>query len=299
MLKAVMLGAKNNDQGDTCPYCGSNDFVEKYGFDYNRSGLVQKYHCKRCNKWFRDRRGFEKMKNQATVVVAALDLYYRGLSLRQIAEHLESLHGVKVSYGAIYCWLRKYVQLIHTYIHSNLRVRTSERWHADDTVVKVRGRNLVIWGLLDSQTRFLIALHLSERKTAEEASQLIRKGLNVSQDLPLEIVTDGLSSYGKALENEFSARNTNSKIVHLQGPLTGPLNNNKMERFYGTLKKRIKTMGHLNNITGAKMFTKGFPIYYDFIRKHKALRGFTPAEVAGVANRKLSWMQLIQEASKS
>jgi len=299
MLTAVILGAKNNHQNNTCPHCGLNDFVEKYGFDYNRSGPVQKYHCKRCNKWFRDRKGFEKMKNQATVIVVALDLYYRGLSLRQIAEHLESLYGVKVSYGAIYYWLRKYVDLIHNYIHSDLRVKTSERWHADDTIVKVRGRNLVIWGLLDSQTRFLIALHLSERKTAEEASQLIRKGLNVSQDLPLEIVTDGLPSYGKALENEFSSRTPNSKIVHLQGPLTGSLNNNKMERFYGTLKGRIKAMSHLNSITGAKMFVKGFLIYYDFIRKHKALKGFTPSEVVGVANRKFSWMELIQEASGS
>lgn len=237
------------------------------------------------------------MKNQATVIVAALDLYYRGLSLRQITEHLESLYGVKVSYGAIYYWLRKYVQLVHTYIHRDLRVKTSERWHADDTVVKVQGRNLVIWGLLDSQTRFFIARHVSERKTAEEASQLIRKGLNASKDLPLEIVTDGLPSYGKAIGKEFS--NTDKNIVHLQGPLTGPLNNNKMERFYGTLKGRIRIMGHLNNAAGAEMFTKGFFIYYNFVRKHKALKGFTPAEVAGVADGKLSWMQLIQEASRS
>jgi transposase-like protein len=129
----------------------------------------------------------------------------------------------------------------------------------------------------------------------------LRKGLNVSKNLPLEIVTDGLPSYVKAIEKEFSSTcgNVNSKIIHLQGPLTGPLNNNKIERFYGTLKGRVKAMGHLNNVTGAKIFTKGFPIYYNFIREHEALNGRTPAEVARLSPKKLSWMYLIQKASKS
>lgn len=298
MLREVTLGVKNLDVEASCPKCHSDDFAVKCGLRYNRSGPVQRYYCKRCKKWFTDRTGFEGMKNQATAIASALDLYYRGLSLRQIAEHLESLYGIKVSYGAIYYWLKKYVELIHSYI-KDFQVKTSERWHADDTIIKVRGRDLVMWSLLDSESRYLVALHVSKRKSTEDACLLFSRGLKTSENKPLEIITDGLPSYGKAIEKEFAEKSgrTNSKIIHIQGPLTGPVNNNKIERFYGTLKGRIRTMHHLNSEKGAETFAKGFPIYYNFVKTHKALGNKTPAQAAGILADKSTWVDLIFKAT--
>jgi transposase-like protein len=300
MLKQVTLSVKNIDVQASCPKCCSNDFAVKCGLRYNRSGLVQRYYCKRCKKWFTDRIGFEGMKNQATAIVSALDLYYRNLSLRQIGEHLESLYGIKVSYGAIYYWLKKYVELIHSYI-KNFQAKNSERWHADDSLIKVSGRDLVVWSLLDSETRFLIAVHISRRKSTEDASLLLTKGLKASENKPLEIVTDGLPSYRKAIEKEFSEKysNTCSKIIHIQGPLTGSVNNNKIERFYGLFKGRIKSMYHLNSTKGAETFSKGFRIHYNFVRGHKALGNKTPAQAAGISPVKSTWGDLIVKATRN
>jgi len=160
---------------------------------------------------------------------------------------------------------------------------------------------MVLWSILDSETRLLIAKHVSERRTSKEASKVIEKGCSQSripQDKPLELVTDGLPSYAEAVEKQQASGVMPKPVVHIHGPLTGPVNNNKMERFYGTLKERAKLTLHFNNEGGANLFAKGFATHYNYIRGHMALGGRTPAEAAGLTKRKLSWLDLIEEAFK-
>jgi transposase-like protein len=294
MLREVTIGVKKAEPEPVCKTCGSSKFLVKAGFRYNRSGPLQRFYCKRCNTYSADRYGFEKMKTQAFAIVSALDLYFRGISLRQISEHLLSLFGIDVSYGTIYNWIRKYVELVHEFT-KDLKLPTSERWHADETSTRVRGRQTIIWSLLDSETRILVAFHISRRKNVEEASVLLRKGLAASENYPSEIVTDGLPSYAKAIEMEFNKTCTNagSKVMHILGPLVGKINNNKIERFNGLVKARIRAMSHFNNETGTETFEKGFPIYYNWIRGHKALRGQAPAIASGNVGLPCTWLDLI------
>ena len=70
-----------------------------------------------------------------------------------------------------------------------------------------------------------------------------------------------------------------------------------MERLYGTLKERANLTKHFNNEKGASLFAKGFATHYNYVRGHMALGGKTPAEVAGLTERKLSWLDLIANAS--
>lgn len=242
------------------------------------------------------------MKNQAVTIVSALDLYFRGMSLRQVTQHLQSTFGIDVSYGTIYNWIKKYVELVHTYT-KDLKAITSERWHADDTLIRVRGRLMVMWSLLDSETRHLIALHVSRKRNEEEATILFRKGRESAKTSPNEIITDGLPSYSGAIESEFNSKNglpkSGQRVLHILGPLVGKINNNRIESFHGTLKRRTKAMGQFNSVEGAKTFAKGFQIHYDFIREHKALNRRTPAEMTKICKQKMNWLQLIKKASKS
>lgn len=298
MLREVTSGVRSLNRDVVCPVCNSGEHVVRSGYRYNRTGPVQRYYCKRCERWFVDPNGFEGMKHTATVIAMALDLYCRGLSLRQIADHIHSLHGFKVSYGAIYYWLKKYVDLVHRYVNG-LPAQTSERWHADETVLKISGRDLLLWSLLDSETRFLIALHISRRKAADEAEALLKEGLEKSEKKPWEIITDGNPSYDKAIEE--GAKNQKASdhgLIHIRGPLVGPITNNKIERFNGTVKKRVKAMYHLNSEGGAETFAKGYAIHYNFIKPHRALNYKTPAEKAGLSE-KSNWIRLIMKARKN
>jgi len=301
-LREITNGVRNSEDESICKKCHSDKFLVKYGFRHNQSGSVQKVYCKRCNKWSTNRGGFEKMKNQAVTIVSALDLYFRGISLREVTQHLQSTFGIDVSYGTIYNWIKKYVELVQSYT-KDLKAITSERWHADDTLIKVRGRQMVMWSLLDSEMRHLIALHISRKKSKKEAAILFNKGKKSSKTFPNEIVTDGLPSYDGAIKSEFNRKNgvprSGQKVLHILGPLVGKINNNRIERFHRGVKERIRAMGQLNSVEGAKMFAKGFQIHYDFIREHKALNGRTPAEMTKICEQKMNWLQLIKKASES
>lgn len=289
-LRDLQAGVKKlSGEKEKCPRCGKDDMVIRDGYSESRSGLQQRYYCKRCNKGFTPKTGFKGMHGQALAILLALDLYYRGLSLRQIAEHLQTVYGIVVSHTTIYGWIKRYVRIISEYLN-HLGVKSSERWHADDTVVKVSGKHLRLWGILDSETRFLIASHISTKRDAKEAYTLLESALQKSENKPMEIITDGASEYAKAIGEKFKGADP---LIHVQAAISTPLSNNKMERFFRALKQRYKTVNCFCSHENAKIFLEGFQAYYNFIRGHRGLGGLSPAQAIGLADKKLSWLDLI------
>ena len=294
-LRDLQAGVKKIGGGrEKCPHCGKDDMVIKDGYSETRSGLQQRYYCKRCNRGFTPRTGFEGMHGQALAILLALDLYYRGLSLRQIAEHLQSVYGIAVSHGTIYGWIKRYVRIISEYLN-HLGVKSSERWHADDTVVRIKGKHFRVWGMLDNETRFLIADHISAKRDAKEVQVLLDRGLQRSGNKPLEIVTDSAPEYAKAISEKFK---NGDPLIHVQAAISTPLSNNKMERFFRTLKQRYKTINSFYSHDSAKTFIEGFEAFYNFIRGHRSLNGLTPAQAAGLVDEKLNWLNLINETTQ-
>jgi len=58
------------------------------------------------------------------------------------------------------------------------------------------------------------------------------------------------------------------------------VNNNRIERFHGTVRERNKVMRAIKKPDST--IIEGQRIYYNHIRPHMALEGKTPAEVAGI-----------------
>jgi transposase-like protein len=281
---------------DICPICKTNNHVIKRGKRNNQSGPIQLYFCKKCKKRFSGRKGFHRMKYNASIICAALDLYYRGLSLRQIVEHLNISYKKNVSHGTIFNWIKKYVSLLSKNFDEQ-SVSFSSRWHADETILNVKGRHLRLWAVLDSDTRFLIASHISDNRSVEDASIVMRNAKKKCTYNPLEIVTDGLDSYRNAIKKELQPT-TNNPIIHLQGPLSKALNN-KIERFNGSIKNRTKTMGSFQNMKTLQNFIDGFTIYYNYIRPNQGIEKKTPAESIGIYKKKANWLDLIINSSNS
>ena len=118
-----------------------------------------------------------------------------------------------MSHATVYNWIKRYVEIVNRYV-KNIRIR-SDRWHADETIVKVTGDHIVLWSLLVSETRFLIAMHVSRSKGERDAKELLKKGVECTESKPTEIVTDGLALYNKATKEEFNGE----KLVHIQSSL--------------------------------------------------------------------------------
>lgn len=295
-LQDLQVGVqKTKTEEEPCPICSSSSFVIKDGFGESRSGFTQRLFCKKCRKGFSPKTGFEGAHGQAFCIILSLDLYYRGLSLRAVESHFQSVYGIKISHGTIYGWIKHYVALVNKYLEKD-KVGSAGRWHADETVLRVKGKHLVLWNLLDSEHRLLLAKHLSERKSAEEAISLFNQGLEKTQSVPEEIVTDAAPSYVQAIDQKFSGE-LKGPLIHVQSSLSGPITNNKLERYNRTLRQRFKTISSLHSKETATTFTDGFDIFYNNIRPHRALEGKTPAEASGLNNGS-SWATLVRKARK-
>ena len=90
-----------------CPKCKSKD-IWKRGFRKNKHSKKQKYHCKKCDTWFIENDGFERMRNNKKIIVKAIHLHNEGLSLFQVKDYLWQHEGVKVTRQAVGYWCNKY-----------------------------------------------------------------------------------------------------------------------------------------------------------------------------------------------
>ncbi len=278
---------------DQCERCASTH-IQKWGYRYHANSKVQRYKCMDCkHRWDTKNLGFEKMRANPHAITVALDLYFKGVSLRKIVDHLKQFEGLNVSFVAIYKWVQKYVALMRDYVDT-LKPELSKVYHADETKVNVRGQWLWLWHLMDGDTRFLLANHVSQGRTVADAREAFREAKANGKTEPRAILTDGLGSYAVAAQREFP------DAIHVSGVgLQARMNNNRMERYHGTFKERTKVMRAVKKPDSA--FIEGQRIYYNHIRPHQALDGKTPAEAAGIKPDVIGnkWEALIRKTARN
>jgi putative transposase len=118
---------------------------------HNDYGDIQVFYCKECGKHFFMNAGFEGMKTRPQDITAAMQLYFSGLSFRNVTKALK-LRGVKVSHVAVYKWINKYVSLMEQYIEK-IQPNVSDTWRADEIWVRVKGDMKYVFAVMDDRTR--------------------------------------------------------------------------------------------------------------------------------------------------
>lgn len=87
----------------------------KWGYRKTRQGKKPVFKCRTCGKRFVADEGFLKHRFDPKIVTLALDLYFKGASLRKVTQHLAQFYGIKVSQVAVLKWIRKFSELIDAY----------------------------------------------------------------------------------------------------------------------------------------------------------------------------------------
>ena len=181
-----------------CIFCVSIEIV-KNGSRKNQYGDKQRFKCKICNKTFIIDSCFRKLRGNPKTITLVLDLYFKGISLRKIEDHLKQFYGIKVSYRTVYNWVIRFTQLIKNYT-DKLTPQTSAKWHTDEMTIKTKDEKKCIWlwNTIDSETRFLLAQNISETREIEDATKQFRDAVDKAEKKPVWMVTDKLPSYEKA-----------------------------------------------------------------------------------------------------
>lgn len=277
-----------------CLFCTSKNII-KDGIRHNkRSGDIQKFYCKDCDRYFTINLGFEGMRAPAQVITAAMQLYFTGESLRNVQKFLR-LQGYEVNHMTVYRWIKKYVKLMENYLEK-IKPQVSDVWRTDEMFLKVSGNLKYLYAIMDDETRFWIAQQVAHTKYTEDVRPLFKEAREVAGKKPMTLISDGAWNFDEACRKEYftMAMPKTKHIRHIH--IAGDKNNNKMERLNGEIRDREKTMRGLKKMDTP--IIKGYQIYHNYVREHEGLGGKTPAEAAGIKiEGQNKWITVIQNAT--
>ncbi len=272
-------------QSAECPKCKLSNNVVKDGRRKNKSGEIQKYLCRICDYRFIANIGFEHSKKNARIITLAIDLYFKGVSLRKVADHVKQFHNVKVDHTSILDWLHRFADEVAPFVDSLTPPHVSGIYHVDEMMVHVRkeqmekGHYAWLWNLMDDTTRFWISSKISQRREVADARSVFQDA-RIKTGEPKAIIHDGLPSYDKAYRQEYfrdrkHVKNIRSISVRNEGL------NSRVERLNGTMREREKVMRGMHSKESTQKIIEAMRIHYNYCREHSQL-GKTPAEQAGI-----------------
>lgn len=294
-----------------CRFCGSEETKKDAKRKTKFRGEIQRYKCKKCGKRFIQKDAFFRMRNPSNKITLCMDLYYKGVSLRKIQEHLQVFYPRNSHYATIYRWLMKYISIMQNFTDKQ-QIQSGKYLQGDEVEYHRRSDHTkgskgidkdYYIDVIDTSTRYLVSgdycadrEYPRMRKVYDKAKYRVGNAVEV-------VSTDGLMVYPKVLKKTFGLRlyhaghiAKTSKIVHKITKSDSGKFNYKIERFHNTLRERTKVMrGFHGDLESARIIMKGFEIYYNFIRKHLAIDG-TPQQKAIPTfefTDKNKWLELI------
>jgi len=274
-----------------CKYCESENVVK------NGSAKGEPiFKCKDCGHRFTEGSDFPKMRTQSRIISSSIDMYFEGLSVRKVQIQIEKLFGVQVSQMAVWKWIIKYSKLVSQYVET-LKPQLLGIYHVDETAIKCKGVQKWFWEIIDEQTKFLVASHLSGSRTTEDAIALFEKSVKVAKKQPISLYCDGLPAYVDGYNKVFRTlrKDTRPELIRKVG-IRAVHNQNAVERLHGTLKDRLKPTRGLKGEETVRTLLEGWVVHYNYVRKHQTLKT-TPAQASGI-NMKPDWNVLVKEATK-
>lgn len=149
--------------GSKLPTAQPDEFV-KYGFKKGR----QIYLHKPTGKRFIANEALPGRRVPPYIVGDTIGLFYDGLSYRDIQRRIDERHGFKPSTATLYEWVRDYVRRGRQFL-SGLKARTGDTWAADEMMTRIDGKQIWVWSVIDTKTRYLLATHISTTRTIPDA----------------------------------------------------------------------------------------------------------------------------------
>jgi transposase-like protein len=266
-----------------CEKCNGKNIKKDGVRETKNRSKVQRYKCKDCSHRFSLDDGFWKMKNHENKITSCMNMYYAGMSLRKIQEHLQMFAPKNSHYSTIYRWIVKYANMIGV-LTDYIQIKSGKELMSDEMEYHRLGEQNWFVDVMDTETRFVVASDYMKSRTIENLTKVLKKGKLATREQIKVVTTDGLQGYERVLKKSFGLKthwNHKSPIIHNVVIASERGFNHKIERLHNTIRDRTKIMrGFHGSLESARAIMKGMEIYYNFIRKHQGIEGKTPSEEA-------------------
>src|SRR5438552_14913505 len=130
------------------------------------------------------------------VITLAVRWYLRfGLSYRDVEELLAE-RGIEVDHVTVYRWVQRFAPELAQAARARRHI-VGDRWHVDETYVKVGGTWRYLFRAID-QFGQVIDVYLSPRRDAAAARRFFARAIGRTRISPIEVTTDRCRRYPRA-----------------------------------------------------------------------------------------------------
>lgn len=224
-------------------------------------------------------------KTRPEQVGAAVGLFYSGLSINEISRNQVPIFDTSApSKATVYEWVTDYTKLALKEANG-FKAQTGNTWVCDEQMQKIGGKKAWVWTVMDVDTRYILASHISPTRTIRDVVVLFGEAKRNSANLPKRVITDGMPAYPDGIERVFGGN-----VRHVtSGGIRAETNNNLSERLQGTIRQRTKVMRGMHSPETARMVMDGWTLHYNYFRLHEALGNKTPASKADIQSPFANW----------
>jgi transposase-like protein len=299
------------EQETKCPKCKSTEVIKWCKRKTQNRGLIQRYKCKDCGKYFTIDDCFFRMRNNPQKITCALDLFYNGVSTRKVQSHFKAFYPHNSSWVSIYSWIVKYSKIMHKFT-DKLKLNVGAEVQVDEVEYQRRISHFQKRGTqtnyfvdsIDTTTRFMVASEYCNSRAGKGIKAVIQKAKDKTGNQIQILTTDGYNAYIDSVKKVFGYSLTERKYKVLHNVVTqlkGEGFNHPIERMHNSLRQRTKTFrGFHGSVESDNSILKGFEIYYNFIRIHQGINK-CPYELATALkfNSENKWLELIKLSKQS
>jgi len=183
----------------SCSRCNSNK-IKKDGLRKTQNrGKIQRYKCKECGFRFVLDDGFFRMRNHKKKITLCLDLYYKGISLRKIQEHLQAFYPKNSSHVAIYDWIIRCHMMISK-LTDNLKINVGPELMSDEMEYHRLGKQNWFVDVMDTKTRFMVSSEYMPSRTIDNLTRVLKRARFATGEQIKVVTTDGLQGYSRVLK---------------------------------------------------------------------------------------------------
>src|SRR5262245_35566244 len=181
-----------------CPHCESADTTERR----ERTALgYRRVRWQTCHRAFNERTGTRFNHLQYPTDVICLVVLWRvrhKLSLRDLAEMFLE-RGVVFTHEAVRAWEAQLAPLLSETLRKHRRGRIGSSWDVDETFLKVKGRLVYLYRVIDRDGN-LVDVLLSEKRDKAAAQAFFRSARTVTGRVPERVTSDGHEAYPGAIK---------------------------------------------------------------------------------------------------